>query len=168
MVDPRSVFVKLTILNIDVEAVRDCGASVSCLNPKIYDELKKRNDIPLNACTRNLRAANVLPIAVKGVIRVPVRIGTKQYVHEFRVLENSEADCLLGLDFLETNKCDPLFSQMKLRLDSTQSVPMYHKPLSSPVMQCFESLPPKQPWYQLAMPKFCQPIFRTGRNHLSP
>ena len=88
----RSVFVKLTILNIDVEAVCDCGASVSCLNPKIYVELKKRNDIPLKARTRNLRAANGLPIAVKGVIRVPGRIGTKQYEHEFRVLENSEAD----------------------------------------------------------------------------
>ena len=34
---------------------------------------------------------------------------------------------MLGLDFLETNKCDPLFSCMKLKLDSNSSVPLYHK-----------------------------------------
>ena len=34
---------------------------------------------------------------------------------------------MLGLDFLETNKGDPLFSCMKLKLDSNSFVPLYHK-----------------------------------------
>ena len=31
------------------------------------------------------------------------------------------------MDFLERHKCDPLFSRMELKLDSTHSVPLYHK-----------------------------------------
>ena len=51
----------------------------------------------------------------------------KHHEHEFHVLENTETDCLLGLDFLESNRCDPLFSRMELRLDPSHSVRMYHK-----------------------------------------
>ena len=127
VVDSRSVFVRLKILDKDVEAVCDCGASVSCLSSEIYNELKKTYQITLETCTRSLRAANGLPIDVEGTIRVPVYLGNKLFHHEFRVLKKSEADCLLGLDFLERHKCDPLFSRMELKLESTHSVPLYHK-----------------------------------------
>ena len=110
-----------------IEAVCDCGASVSCLSPLIYDELKQTHKLDLKPCLRKLKAANGLPIEVKSVVRLPVVIGPKSYEHDFCVLDKSEADCLLGLDFLETNKCDPLFSCMKLKLDSNSFVPLYHK-----------------------------------------
>ena len=109
-----------------IQALCDCGASVSCLSPLIYDELKQMHKFDLKPCLRKLGAANGLPIEVKGVVRVPVVIGPKSYEHDFCVLDKSEADCLLGLDFLETNKCDPLFC-MKLKLDSNSFVPLYHK-----------------------------------------
>ena len=109
VVDSRSAFVQLKILDKMVEAVCDYGASVSCLSTKIYNELKKTYRISLETCTRSLRAANGLPADVKGIIRVPVYAGNKLLHHEFRVLEKSEADCLLGLDFLERHKCDTLF-----------------------------------------------------------
>ena len=110
-----------------MEAVCDCGASVSCLSSKIYNELKKTYQITLEIYTRSLRAANGLPIDVKGIIRVPVYLWNKLFHHDFRVLEKSEADCLLDLDFLERHKGDPLFSRMELKLDSTHSVPLCHK-----------------------------------------
>ena len=117
----------MKICGKNIEAVCDCGASVSCLSPLIYDELKETHKLDLKPCLRKLRAANGLPIEVKGVVRVPVVIGPKSYEHDFCVLDKSEADCLLGLDFLETNKCDPLFSCMKLQLDFHSFVPLYHK-----------------------------------------
>ena len=110
-----------------IEAVCDCGASVSCLSPSIYNELKQTHKFDLQPCLRKLKAANGSPLEVKGVVRLPVVIGPKSYEHDFCVLDKSEADCLLGLDFLETNKCDPLFSCMKLKLDSNSFVPLYHK-----------------------------------------
>ena len=110
-----------------IEAVCDCGASVSCLSPLIYDELKQTHKLDLKPCPRKLKAANGLPIEVKGVVRLPVVIGPKSYEHDFCFLDKSEADCLLGLDFLEIHKCDPLFSCMKLKLDSNSFVPLYHE-----------------------------------------
>ena len=89
--------------------------------------MKQTHKLDLKPCLRKLKAANGLPIEVKGVVRLPVVIGPKSYEHDFCVLDKSEADCLLGLDFLETNKSDPLFSCMKLQLDSHSSVPLYHK-----------------------------------------
>ena len=110
-----------------IEAVCDCAASVSCLSPSIYDELKQTHKFDLRPCLRKLKAANGLPIEVKGVVRLPVVNGPKSYENGFCVLDKSEADCLQDLDFLETNKCDPLFSCMKLKLDSNSFVPLYHK-----------------------------------------
>ena len=117
----------MQIFEQTIEAVCDCGASVSCLSPKIFETLRLNHKIELRTCERKLRAANGLPIEVRGVIRVPVKLGTTLYEHDFGVLEQSEADCLLGLDFLEKHKCDPLFSRMELKLDSGNSVPLYHK-----------------------------------------
>ena len=70
--------------------------------------------LDLKPCLRKLRAASRLPIEVKGVVCLPVVIGPKSYEHDFCVLHKSEGDCLLGLDLLETNKCDLLVSCMKL------------------------------------------------------
>ena len=89
--------------------------------------MKQTHQLDLKSCLRKLKAANGLPIEVKGVVRVPVVIGPKSYEHDFCVLDKSEADCLLGLDFLETNRCDPLFSCMKLKKDSNSFVQLYHK-----------------------------------------
>ena len=94
MVDSLSVFVQLKILDKTVEAVCDCGAIVSCLSSEIYNEPRKTYQTTMETCTRNVRAANGLPIDVKGIIRVPVYVGNKLFHHEFRVLEKSEANCL--------------------------------------------------------------------------
>ena len=103
------------------------GQVFSCLSPVFFEDLRKTNGIQLNKCIKKLKAANGLPIGVKGIIRVPLTVGNKHYALEFHVLENTEIDCLLGLDFLENNQCDPLFSRMELRLDPNHSVRMYHK-----------------------------------------
>ena len=89
--------------------------------------MKQTHKLDLKPCLRKLRAANGLPTELKGVVRVPVVIGPKSYEHGFCVLDKSEADFLLGLDFLGSNKCDPFFSCMKLQLDSNSFVPLYHK-----------------------------------------
>ena len=123
--DPRSVFFDMKNCEKKIEAVCDCGASVSCLSLLIYDQLKQTHQVDLKPCLKKLRAANCLPIEVKVVVRVPVVIGPKSYEHDFCVLDKSEADCLLGLNFLETNKCDQLPSCMKLKLDSNSFVPLF-------------------------------------------
>ena len=109
------------------EAVCDCVASDSCLSPFIYDDLKQTHKLDLKPCLTKLRATNCVSIKVKGVVRVLVVFGPKFFEQVFFVLDKSEADCLLGLDYLETKKCDPLFSCMKLKLDSNSFAPLYRK-----------------------------------------
>ena len=120
-----------------IEAVCDCGASVSCLSPSIYNELKQTHKFDLQPCLRKLKAANGLPIEVKGVIRLHVVIGPKSYEHDFCVLGKSA--CLLGLDFLETNKCNPLFYCMKLQLDSHSFFPCITESSTMAMITFFES-----------------------------
>ena len=38
VVDPRSVFLALQVCDILIEAVCDCGASVSCSSPVIFED----------------------------------------------------------------------------------------------------------------------------------
>ena len=110
-----------------IESVCDCGASVSCLSPIIFEDQRKTNGIKLQRCNKNFKAANGLPIFVKGIIRVPLTVGNKSYEQEFHVLENTETDCLLGLDFPEGYQRDPLFSWTELNLDPSHSVRMCQK-----------------------------------------
>ena len=110
-----------------IEAVCDFEANVSCLSPVLFEDLRNTNGIQLNKCNRHLKAANGLPIGFKGIIRVPLTVGNKHYEHEFHVLVNTETDCLLRLDILESNQCDPLFSRMELRLHPSHSVRLYQK-----------------------------------------
>ena len=109
-----------------IEVVCDCGASVPCRRPLSHDELEQTHKLDPTPCLTKLRAANGLPIEIKGVVRVLVVIGPKSYVHDFCVVQKSEADCLLGLDFLESNNCDQLFFCI-LQMDSHSFVPICHK-----------------------------------------
>ena len=67
------------------------------------------------------------PIAKRDTVRLTFTIGPKEYVHEFHVLGESEADCLIGLHFPRANKCDPLISKDRQQLDESTQVPLYHR-----------------------------------------
>ena len=71
-----------------------------------------------------------MPIEIKSTVSKPIKIGPKTYEHTFYVLIEAASDCLLGLDFLETNKCDALFSEGKLKIDRNTLVPFYRKQFS--------------------------------------
>ena len=127
VVEVRSLFFAVQVCHKLFEAVFGSGASVYCLSPVIFEDFRKPNGIQLHNCNENLKAVNGLPTGVKGIVRVLLTVGTIHSEHEFHVSESTETYCLLGLDFLESNQCDPLFSRMELRLYSNHSVRLYHK-----------------------------------------
>ena len=71
-----------------------------------------------------------MPIQIEGTVSVPIKIGPKTSEHIFYVLIEAASDCLLRLDFLETNKCDALISEGKLKIDRNTLVPLYRKQIS--------------------------------------
>ena len=68
-----------------------------------------------------------MPIQIKGTVSIPIKLSPKTYEHTFYVLIEAASDCLLGLDFFETNKCDALFSESKLQIERNIMVPLYRK-----------------------------------------
>ena len=117
VVDHRSLYVQISILNKLVEAVCDSGASVSCLAEKFFNQINESHQVIIQPCTTRLSSANQMPIQIKGTVSVSIKIGPKTYEHTYYVLIEAASDCLLGLDFLETNICDALFSEGKLKID---------------------------------------------------
>ena len=128
--DHRSLYVQISILNKQVEAVCDSEASVSCLSEKLFKQINENHQVESQPSTTRLSSANQIPIQIKGTVSVPIKIGPKTYEHTFYVLIEAASDCLLGLDFLETNKCDALFSEGKLKIDRNILDPLYRKQFS--------------------------------------
>ena len=123
--DHRNLYVQTSILNKQVEAVCDSGASVSCLSEKLVNQINENHQVKMQPSTTRLSSANQMPIQIKGAVSVPVKIGSKAYEHTFYVLIEAASDCLVGLDFLETNNWDELFSASKLKVDRNTLVPLY-------------------------------------------
>ena len=66
-----------------------------------------------------------MPIQNKGTVSIPIKTGPKIYAHTFYVSIEAASDCLMGLDFLEVNKCDALFSEGELKSDKNTLAPLY-------------------------------------------
>ena len=89
---------------------------MSCLSSKIYDFLKLKHSLKLEAALRQLKATNQLPTETRAAVRLTVSLGGRKIDHNLHVFAKSQADCLIGFDFLEDHQCDPLFSKEKLRV----------------------------------------------------
>ena len=55
--------------------------------------------------THRLVGVDGVPIKVEGMVSVPITIGKVTLQHDFMVAEQITAEAILGLDFLEANKC---------------------------------------------------------------
>ena len=148
--DYRSLYVQISILNKQAEAVCDSAASVSCLIEKLSNQINENHQVQIQPSTTRLSSANQMPIQIKGTVSVPIKIGPKTYEHTFYVLTEAASDCLLGLDFLETTNCDALFSEGKLKIDRNTLVPLYRKQFSFDEKQVYRvvalekvSIPPQ-------------------------
>ena len=109
------MFYKIQVFDRIIEAVCDSRASVSCLSSAIFDSLQgSKTPLKLSLSTTQLKTANQIPIETRGTVNLRVQIAEKVFDHTFHVLVKSESDCLIGLDFLEVHKCDPMFSKKKL------------------------------------------------------
>ena len=125
--DLRSLYVKISILNKQVEAVCDSGASVSCLSEKLSNQIIENHQAKIQPSTTRLSSANQMPNQIKGTVSVPIKKRPKAYEHTFYVLMEAASGCLLGLDFHETIYCDTLFAEGKLKIDINTLVPLYRK-----------------------------------------
>ena len=126
IINNKIVFVNIEVCRAPVTAVCYTGASVSCISQRIMKRLPLNFQNQLKPVHCRLLVANQDKIPVSGTVTLPISLASDRYQQQFFVLKSSEADCLLGLDFMEDNKCDHLFSSMQLRFPNSQTVPLFH------------------------------------------
>ena len=103
---------------------------MSCLSTKFFNQINENHQVKIQPSTTRLSTANQMLFQIKGTVSVPIKIGPKTYEHTFYVSLEAASDCVLGLNFLETNNCDALSSDGKLIIDGNTLVPLYRKQFS--------------------------------------
>ena len=98
LVDDKSVFVRVTVREIPLDAVCDTGASVSCLSPKVFIRLPQKIQSSLKPCSKRLLASKQGEIKVKGEVTVEMKIASMTFRHAFLSLEASAAELKLRLN----------------------------------------------------------------------
>ena len=93
-------------------------------------------------CTDTIESRKSIAFETRGVVRLPISLGGGKFEHNFRVLAESDANCLIGLDFLENHQ----FSKKKLRVNDDTFVPMYHNVYTIETNQIFLAVSTDNVW----------------------
>ena len=115
------------VWEILLDAACDTGLSVSSSNSKVFVRLPPKIQSSLKPFSQRVLPANQGKIKVEGELAVVMKVASMTFRHTFPVLEAFEAECLLGLDFLETHKCAARFSESKLHLNRGTSTNLFHR-----------------------------------------
>ena len=83
----------------------DTGAGVSLLDKEAWDRIKsKAGDLNL-VSNHRLVGVDGIPLKVLGSVIAPLSVSGFNFSHKFIVAEGLTTDAIMGLDFLESNKC---------------------------------------------------------------
>ena len=93
------------IYKTSVSFLIDTGASVSLLNKNVWDDVKPVAGELKQVMSHSLGGVNGIPLAIYGSITVPITISGVTFNHNFIIADRLTTDAILGLDFLEANKC---------------------------------------------------------------
>ena len=100
-----SYLLSCRIYDSPVSFLIDTGAGVSLLSKLAWDKIKPTEEGLNPIVTHRLVGVDGVPIKVDGTVSVPITIGKVTLQHDFIVAEQITAEAILGLDFLEANKC---------------------------------------------------------------
>ena len=116
VVDHRSWYVQISVLNKQLEAVCDSGASVSCLSEKLFNQISENHQVKIQPSTTRLSNANQMLIITEGPVSAPIEIGPRAYEHTFSALIEAASDCPLDLIFLTQKTVMHCFQKENLKM----------------------------------------------------
>ena len=83
----------------------DTGAGVSLLNKEMWNKIIPTLELSEPATSHRLVGVDGVPLKVLGSAVLPVTVSGMTFKHKFIIAEHITADAILGLDFLEANRC---------------------------------------------------------------
>ena len=112
-----------------MECVLDTGAAVTLLRKELWDLVKPQGGELEGWTGKRLVGVEGTALHVCGVARVQLMMGEKCFQPEAVVANGLTADVILGLDFLEANRCTIDLGEKVLRFrDENLSVPLGRPP----------------------------------------
>ena len=83
----------------------DTGAGVSLLRGDVWDRAMPGNMKMELKGTYRLVGVDGIPINVRGTVSAKVSLETLTFKQQFVIADGITAEAILGMDFLEVNKC---------------------------------------------------------------
>ena len=91
--------------NVPVSFLIDTGAGVSLLQGNVWDKIRSKDHKLTTVTLQRLVGVDGIPIRIRGSTLIQFSIGSMEFKHEFVIADHITAEAILGLDFLEANKC---------------------------------------------------------------
>ena len=110
------------------------GAGVSLLSKSVWDKIKPAKERFNPMVTHRLVGVDGVPVKVEGIVSAPITIGEVTLQHDFIVAKQITVEAILGLDFLEANKCILDVAGGKMQI-TDKTVPLILQP-SNKEVQC--------------------------------
>lgn len=102
--DHDGLFMKVEIFSRTIHCLLDTGASMSVLNPKIFDSLPDHCKTKLQPYENNLKMADGHNVRPLGTVKLPLLIDN-QYIYQIFVIADIDIPIVLGYDFMYNNQC---------------------------------------------------------------
>ena len=83
----------------------DTGAGVCLIKTQVWERVKSKADTLEPDTSHRLVGVDGIPIKVQGFTTVQLTIAGAKFRHKFIIADQITADAILGIDFLEANKC---------------------------------------------------------------
>ena len=99
-----------------VSCLIDTGAGVSLLRGGVWDRIRPNNCKPSPVTAHRLVGVDGILISVRGSALIQFSVSGMVFEHEFIIADHITAEAILGLDFLEANKCVLDFSKEQLSI----------------------------------------------------
>ena len=88
-----------------VSSLIDTGAGVCLLKSEVWEKVKSKADTIEPITAHRLVGVDGIPIKVQGSATICFTISGVKFQHKFIIADRITADAILGVDFLEANKC---------------------------------------------------------------
>ena len=114
----------------------DMGAGVSLLRGDIWDRVVPENNGMDREVTYRLVGVDRIPIKVRGTVTVEVSLEGLVFNQKFVIADGITAEAILGMDFLEENRCVLDLGRRELVAKDEGMIPL--KPHSSSKSSCLK------------------------------
>ena len=94
-----------SMYNVPVSFLINTGAGVSLLQGNVWDKIRSKDHKLTTVTLQRLVGADGIPIRIRGSTLIQFSTGSMEFKHEFVIADHITAEAILGLDFLEANKC---------------------------------------------------------------